>query len=66
MDPSNLIMWAVCIGVAWVILASLTGMDEWLRALFGKSKVSELEKRVGKLERRLEELEQPHKPPGST
>ncbi len=44
MDPSSLIMWAVCIGVAWVILASLTGMDEWLKALFGKSKLGELEK----------------------
>ena len=65
MDPSNLIMWAVCIGVAWVILASLTGMDEWLKALFGKSKLGELEKRVGKLEKRLDELQQPPNPPGS-
>jgi hypothetical protein len=41
MEPSNLITWAVCDGVAWLIFASLTGADEWLRSLFGKSKVSD-------------------------
>jgi len=49
-------MWAVCLGVAWLIFASLTGADEWLRALLGKNKNQELEERVEKLEKRLDEL----------
>lgn len=56
MDPSNLIMWAVCIGVAWLILSSLTGVDEWLKSLFGKSKLSDLEQRVEELGKRLDEF----------
>ncbi|HYV39081.1 MAG TPA: hypothetical protein VE988_25570 [Gemmataceae bacterium] len=56
MDPSIIIMWAVCLGVAWLIFASLTGADEWLRALLGKNKNQELEERVEKLEKRLDEL----------
>ena len=56
MDPSNLVMWAVCLGVAWLIFASLTGADEWLKSLFGKSKTRDLETRVEKLEKRLDEL----------
>ena len=42
--------------VLMLIFASLTGADEWLKALFGKSKVSDLERRVRKLEQRLATL----------
>jgi hypothetical protein len=49
-------MWAVCIGVAWLLFASLTGADEWLKSLFGKSKTRDLDDRVEKLEKRLDEL----------
>jgi sensor domain CHASE-containing protein len=56
MDPSNIIMWAVCIGVAWLIFASLTGADEWLRSQFGNSKSRDLQERVERLEKRLDEL----------
>jgi hypothetical protein len=57
MNPSSLIAWAVCIGVAWLIFASLTGADYWLRSCFGKKKAQDLEARIEKLEKRLEELE---------
>lgn len=57
MNPSSLITWALCLGVAWLILASLTGVDEWLRSRFGTSKRIDLEDRLKKLENRLEELE---------
>ena len=56
MDPSNRVLWAVCLGVAWLIFASLAGADEWLKSLFGKSKTRDLEARVEKLEKRLDEL----------
>ena len=57
MHPSNIITWAVCIGVGWLIFASLTGADEWLKSLFGKSKTRDLEARVEELEKRLNELD---------
>jgi sensor domain CHASE-containing protein len=57
MDPSSLIAWAVCIGVAWLIFASLTGADDWLKSSFGKKRPRDLEARIEKLEKRLDELE---------
>jgi hypothetical protein len=42
--------------VGWLIFASLTGADEWLKSLFGKSKTRDLEERVRTLEKRLDEL----------
>jgi hypothetical protein len=66
MQPTEIIMWAVCVGVAWLIFASLTGADEWLKSLFGKSKVSDLERRVAMLEQRLAKLpRQPESPADS-
>ena len=56
MDPSNVIVWAVCLGVAWLVFASLTGADDWLKSLVGKSKPRDLEARVEELEKRLAEL----------
>jgi hypothetical protein len=57
MAPTGVILWAVCLGVAWLMFASLTGADEWLKSLLGTSKSRDLEERVKKLEGRLEELE---------
>jgi len=57
MEPSRLIVWALCIGVAWLILASCTGADEWLESLFGRKSRRELEKKIEELEKRLNELE---------
>jgi hypothetical protein len=57
MDPSSLIGWAFGLGLAWLVFATITGADEWLRSLFGTSKASELEKRVKNLEERLVDLE---------
>ncbi|MGQ0553851.1 MAG: hypothetical protein ACT4PU_11610 [Planctomycetota bacterium] len=57
MEPSNLITWAVCLGVAWLVFASITGADEWLRSLVGKSKRQDLEDQVAKLQQRLDDLE---------
>jgi len=56
MDPSNLITWALCFGVAWLIFASLTGADDWLKSLFGKTSSHHLEGRIKALEQRVEEL----------
>ena len=56
MDPSNIIIWAVYVGLAWLLFASITGADDWLKSLFGKSKTRNLEARVTKLEKRLEEI----------
>jgi hypothetical protein len=58
MNPDDLIEWALCIGVAWIILGSLTGADEWLKSLFGrKSRTQDLEQRIARLEQRLDESE---------
>ncbi len=58
MDPDKLIEWALCIGLAWIILGSLTGADEWLKSQFGqKSRTRDLEERIAKLEQRLDESE---------
>jgi hypothetical protein len=52
-------VWALAIGLAWMVLISLTGLDEWLKELFGKKpSASELEERVDDLEKRVKELEQ--------
>ena len=56
MDPSNIIVWAVCLGVAWLVFASNTGADDWLKSVFGKSKPHDLEDRVEKLEKRMDEI----------
>jgi hypothetical protein len=57
MEPMKVIMWAMCLALAWLLFASVTGADEWLKSLLGASKTKELETRVAKLEGRLEELE---------
>ena len=57
MDPVDVIIWAVCIGVGWLIFSSLTGADDWLRSRFGKANTRDLEKRVAALEKRLDEID---------
>ena len=56
MDPSDLITWAVCLAVAWLVFASLTDADEWLKSLIGNSKIRDLEQRVEKLEKHVDEF----------
>ena len=57
MNPSSLILWAVCLGVAWWVFASMTGADDWLKSLVGKSNVRDLEDKVARLEKRWDDLE---------
>jgi hypothetical protein len=58
MTPDGLIEWALCIGIAWIILGSLTGLDDWVKKQFGmKDKTDALEQRVAELERRLADAE---------
>lgn len=56
--PTDLIGWAIGLGVAWVIFNSLTGVDDWLKKLVGKKdRTAELETKVVALEKRLADLE---------
>jgi len=57
MQPSSLIIWALCGGVAWLVFAGITGADDWLKSRFGTAKSSDLERRLEELEKRLEALE---------
>lgn len=57
-DPFELIPWAIAIGIAWVMLTSMTGLDGFLKKLVGRkettaaldAKIEALEKRVAQLE----------------
>jgi hypothetical protein len=57
MNPMDLILWASFAGMAWFLVASFTGADEWLKSLFGNSKLNDLEKRVMEMEVRMETME---------
>lgn len=58
MTPGSLVEWALCIGIAWLVLASLTGVDEFAKKQFGAGdKKCGLEKRIGQLEKRLDAAE---------
>ena len=57
MNPMDLILWACFAGMAWLLFASVTGADEWLKSLLGNSKLNELEKRVMELEVRLQTMD---------
>jgi ubiquinone biosynthesis protein UbiJ len=58
-DPFDLVIWAIAIGIAWVMLTSFTGIDEWLKKLAGrKDSVTALNARVEALEKRIVELEE--------
>ena len=59
MTPSQLILWALAIGLAWMILISMTELDVWLKKLIGKKDQNrELDARIKTLEDRVKELEQ--------
>jgi len=58
MTPDRLIEWALCLGIAWMILGSLTGLDDWVKKKFGvPDKNEELAQRLAELEKRLAALE---------
>ncbi len=57
-DPFEIVTWALAIGVAWVLLTSLTGLDDFLKKLVGrKEKTAALEAKIESLEKRVAELE---------
>jgi hypothetical protein len=58
MGPFDLVLWAIGIGIAWVMLTSLTGLDDSLKKLFGKrNSTAALEEKVDALEKRVAQLE---------
>lgn len=57
MEASELIVWALCIGIALNLLFSITGLDDLISNLFGKSKTNDLELKVEELEARIKQLE---------
>ena len=58
MNPSELIWWALAIGISWLILTSLTGLDDWLKELFGrKDSRKSLARQLKALDERVKELE---------
>ncbi|HMD61774.1 MAG TPA: hypothetical protein VKG78_10095 [Opitutaceae bacterium] len=57
-SPFDILVWALAIGVAWITLISMTGLDVWLKKLVGnKGSADRLEERVTALEGRVAELE---------
>jgi hypothetical protein len=56
MEPMKILMWALCIGAAWIVFANVTGAGDWFGGNRAR-KVNELEERVHKLELRIGELE---------
>lgn len=57
-DPFDLVLWAFGIGIAWMVLISFTGLDDWLKALTGKKRTSKgVEARLAALEKRVADLE---------
>jgi hypothetical protein len=57
MNPMDLVLWSCFAGMAWLLFASVTGADEWLKSLFGNSKLNDLEKRLIEMEVRMETME---------
>ena len=57
-SPFDLVLWAFGIGLAWIVLISLTGLDDWLKELVGKKRADRgLEAKLAALESRVAELE---------
>ena len=58
-DPFELVIWAIAIVISWEILASATGLQEWLKGVFGRKDTNKaLEEQIRALEARVKELEQ--------
>jgi hypothetical protein len=61
-NPFQLVWWALAIGIAWMILISCTGLDEWLKKLAGKKgSDKKLAEGLKALEDRVKELEKNRK-----
>jgi hypothetical protein len=57
-DPFDLVLWALAIGLAWMVLISITGLDDWLKSLTGGRRANQqLQAKLEALERRVAELE---------
>ena len=57
MEAGELIVWALCIGVALNLFFSITGLDDLVSNFFGKAKNNDLELKVEELEARIRQLE---------
>jgi hypothetical protein len=58
-NPFELIPLAVAVGVAWMVLSEMTGLNDGLKKLFrGKGSAAMLETRVAVLEKRVAQLEE--------
>jgi len=61
-DGSDLIGWAFAIGFSWLILTSMTGLDEWFKELIGrKDSRKAMADQLKALEDRVKELEKSRK-----
>jgi hypothetical protein len=61
-NPFEIIPWALAIGLAWMVFACMTGLDDWLTSLVGKKRSrSALAAKVEALERRIAQLEAQNK-----
>jgi hypothetical protein len=58
-DPFELVIWAIAIVFSWEILASATGLQDWIKNLVGRKDSNRaLEQQIKALEVRVKELEQ--------
>lgn len=58
-DPFDLVIWAIAIVIAWEILASATGFQDWIKGALGRKDTNKaLEAQIQALEARVKELEQ--------
>ena len=58
-NPFGLVIWAIAVGFAWLMLAGITGIDDWLKKMIGrKNSAAELAAKIEVLEKRLAQLEQ--------
>jgi len=57
-DPTDLILWAICIVICWKILSSITGFEDWIKSLTGRKDSNRaLEEKIKALDARVSELE---------
>lgn len=57
-NPFELVIWAIAVGLAWLMFAGITGIDDWLKkTLRRKDSAAELAAKIEALERRLAQLE---------
>ena len=57
-NPFELVIWATAIGLAWLMLAGITGIDDWLKKMIGrKNSAAALAAKIEALEKRLAQLE---------